>query len=201
MFITIVVAIILGFVVIFAMKKVPAPVSQEQQDAGFGDGQGPLPFTLTLERFEWLCGRLLQELGLDIERSTTTGGRHLEVMAVHSAPIIGGQYVIHGELLQTGEVVEAVQVLALIDAVKGEGASKGVLITNGFFSDEAATAAVGGPIELINGVRLRELLQRFTLLPADSLEVHPRSESGHGPDVRARDHSDQADAETHHGTI
>jgi hypothetical protein len=49
-----------------------------------------------------------------------------------------------------------------------------VLITNGFFSDEAATAAVGGPIELINGVRLRELLQRFTLLPADGLEVHPR---------------------------
>ena len=46
MFITIVVAIILGFVVIFAMKKVPAPVSQEQQEAGFGDGQAPLPLTL-----------------------------------------------------------------------------------------------------------------------------------------------------------
>jgi hypothetical protein len=28
---------------------------------------------------------------------------------------------------------------------------EGVLITNGFFSDEASTAAVGGPIELING--------------------------------------------------
>jgi restriction system protein len=70
-------------------------------------------------------------------------------------------------------VVEAVQVLALIDAVKGEGASKGVLITNGFFSDEASTAAVGGPIELINGVRFRELLQRFALLPAASLESQP----------------------------
>jgi len=175
MFTTIVVAIILGFVVIFAMKKVPAPVSQEQQEAGFGDGPAPLLFTLTLERFAWLCGRLLQELGLEIERSTTAGGRQLEMMAVKSAPIVGGQYVVHGELLQAGEVVEAVQVLALIDAVKGEGASKGVLITNGFFSDEAGTAAAGGPIELINGVRFRELLQRFDLLPAASPEFQPES--------------------------
>jgi restriction system protein len=173
MFTTIVVAVILGFVVIFAMKKVPAPVSQEQQAAGFGDGEFPLPFTLTLERFEWLCGRLLQEVGLEIERSTTTGSRQLEVLAVNPAPIIGGQYVVHGELLQAGEVIEAVQVRALIDAVKGEGASKGVLMTNGFFSDEAGTAAVGGPIELINGVRFHELLQRFAVLPAASPEFPP----------------------------
>jgi restriction system protein len=164
--------------VIFAMKKMPAPVSQEQQEAGFGDGQALLPLSLTLERFEWVSRRLLQELGLEVERSTTIGSRQLEVMAVHVAPLVGGQYVIHGELLQAGEVVEAVQVLALIDSVKGEGASKGVLITNGFFSDEANTAAVGGPIELVNGLRLRELLQRFALLPAASPEIQPEISNG-----------------------
>jgi hypothetical protein len=173
MFITIAVAVILGFLVIFAMKKVPSPVSQEQREAGFGDGQMALPYTLTLERFEWLCGRLLQELGLEIERSTTASTRQLEMMAVNAAPIVGGHYVVHGELLQPGEVVEAVQVLTLIDAVKGEGASKGVFMTNGFFSDEAGTAAMGGPIELINGVRFRELLQHFALLPAASQEFQP----------------------------
>jgi restriction system protein len=175
MFITIMIAIILGFVVIFAMKKVPAPISPEQQDAGVGNGQAPLLFPISLERFEWLCGRLLQELGLDVERSTTAGSRQLEVMAVQAAPIVGGKYVVHGELLQPGEVVEAVQVLALIDAVKGEGASKGVLITNGFFADEAGTAAVGAPIELINGVRFAELLQRFALLPAANPEFQSES--------------------------
>jgi restriction system protein len=168
MFITIAIAIILGFLVIFAMKRVPAPLSQEQRDAGFGAGPAPLAMKLSLDRFEWLCGRLLQEVGLDIERSTTSGSRQVEVMAVNTAPIVGGRYVIHGELLQAGEVVEAVQVLALLDAVKGEGASKGVLITNGFFSDEASTAAVGGPLELVNGVRFEELLQGFALLPAAS---------------------------------
>jgi restriction system protein len=173
MFITIAVAVILGFLVIFAMKRVPAPSSQEQREAGFGDGQAPLPSNLSLERFEWLCGRLLQEVGLEIERSTTAGSRQLEVMAVHEAPIVGGHYVVHGELLQAGEVIEAVQVLALIDAVKGEGAGKGVLITNGFFSDEAGRAAVGAPIELINGLRFRALLQHFAVLPAASQEFQP----------------------------
>jgi hypothetical protein len=166
MFLTIAIAILLGFLVIFLMKKAPVPLSQEQRQAGFGDGDAPLPFSLSLERFEWLCGRLLQELGLDIERSTTAGQRQLEVMAVNSAPIVGGHYVIHGELLQAGEIIEAVQVLALIDAVKGEGASKGVLLTNGFFSDEAGKVAAGGPIELINGVRFHALLERFGILPA-----------------------------------
>jgi len=173
MFVTIAIAIVLGFLVILAMKRVPAPVSQEQRAAGFGDEPALPPLSLTLERFEWLCGRLLQELGLAIERSTTAGRRQIEVMAVNSAPIIGGRYIVHGELLQQGEVVEAVQVLAIIDAVKGEGASKGVLVTNGFFSDEAGTAAVSGPIELINGLRFRELLQGFALLPAASQEFQP----------------------------
>jgi hypothetical protein len=186
MFITIIVAIILGFVVIFAMKRVPAPVSQEQQEAGFGDGQTPLPLSLTLERFEWACRRLLEELGLEVLRSATTGRRQLEVMALHAVPIVGGQYVIHGELLQPGEAIEAVQVLALIDAVKGEGASKGVLITNGFFSDEASTVAVGGPIELINGIRLRELLQRFALLPEDGPAVQSESSNGQAPHTDSR---------------
>jgi hypothetical protein len=166
MFLTIAIAILLGFLVIFLMKKAPVPPSQEQRQAGFSDGDAPLPFSLSLERFEWLCGRLLQALGLDIERSTTTGQRQLEVMAVNPAPVVGGHYVIHGELLQSGEIIEAVQVLALIDAVKGEGASKGVLLTNGFFSDEAGKVAAGGPIELINGVRFHALLERFGIPPA-----------------------------------
>jgi hypothetical protein len=48
-----------------------------------------------------------------------------------------------------------------------------MLFTNGFFSDEAAKAAAGGPVELINGVRFRELLQRFALLSAAGEEFDP----------------------------
>jgi restriction system protein len=164
-FLTVVVAVVLGFLLILAMKRVPPPVSRDQQQSGSSNGLEPSPDGLTVERFEWLCSRLLQELGLEIERSTTAGRRQVEWLAVNPAPIIGGQYVVHGELLPAGEVVEAVQVLALLDAVKGEGASKGVLITNGFFSDEASKAAAGGPLELINGVRFRDLLQRFEVVP------------------------------------
>ena len=166
MFLTVNIAVVVGFLLILAMKKTPPPVSQEQRAAELGEGTEPALNTLTLERFDMLCSSLLQALGLEIERSTKAGNREVEMMAVNPAPIIGGQYLVHGELLERGEVVETVQVLALIDAVKGEGASKGVLITNGFFSDEAGKAAAGGPIELINGVRFWELLQRFDLVSA-----------------------------------
>lgn len=165
MFLTITVAVIVGFLLILAMKKASPPMPRDQMAAGSDGRIAPLLNTLSAERFEGLCRRLLQELGLEIERSMRTGSRELEMMAVNPAPIIGGQYVVHGELLPEGEVIEAVRVLALIDAVKGEGASKGVLITNGFFSDEAGTAAAGGPIELINGARFQDLLQRFGLVP------------------------------------
>jgi restriction system protein len=161
MFMTIGIAVVLGFVLIFAMKRVPPPMSEEQRRAAESNGAGALAGSLTIERFEWACSRLLQALGLELERSTTVGRRQVEMLAVNPAPIVGGQFVVHGELLASGEVVEAVQVLALIDAVKGEAASKGVLITNGFFSDEAGKAAAGGPIELINGLRLTDLLRRY----------------------------------------
>ncbi len=165
MFLVVTIAVVVGFLVILAMKKTPPPLSHDQLAAGFGDAPGPPLSTLTLERFEALCVELLQELGLEIERSTRAGGREVEMLAVNAAPIVGGRYLVHGELLQAGEVVEAVQVLGLIDAVKGEGASKGVLMTNGFFSDEAAKASAGGPVELINGARLEELLRRFDIVP------------------------------------
>ena len=165
MFITIIVAILLGFLVILLMKRVPAPLSPSERDANVNHEEAALLWGLTGERFAWVCHRLLGELGLEVVRTSMTGERHLEAMAVHPAPIIGGLYVVHGQLLPADEMVEAVDVLALLDAVKGEGASKGVLFTNRVFSDEANQAATAGPIELIDGARLRELLQRFEVLP------------------------------------
>jgi restriction system protein len=170
MFITIGIAVVLGFVLIFAMKRVPPPLSEDQRRAAEQNGTSGMPEPLTLTHFEALCQQLLQALGLEVERSTTVGQRQLELLAVNPAPIVGGQFVVHGELVPAGEVVEAVQVLALIDAVKGEAASKGVMITNGFFSDEAGKAAAGGPIELINGVRLQNLLHRYGLRAAPETE-------------------------------
>jgi len=173
MFLTVAIAVVLGFLVIMAMKRVPAPVSQEQRESGFSNGRDPLLASLSIDRFEWLCRRLLVAIGLDIEHTTTAGTHQIEITAVNPAPIIGGQYLVHGELLPSGEVIAAVQVLALLDAVKGEGVSKGVFITNGFFSDEASQAAAGGPIELINGVRFQELLQRYELTPLLTKESYP----------------------------
>lgn len=175
MFLTVAIAVMLGFLIIMAMKRVPTPASQEQRESGFSNGRLPIADSLSIDRFEWLCRRLLLAIGLDIEHTTTAGTHQIEITAVNPAPIIGGHYLIHGELLPTGEVeiIEAVQVLALLDTVKGEGVSKGVFITNGFFSDEASQAAAGGPIELINGARFQELLQRYDVTPLLTKDSYP----------------------------
>jgi len=173
MFLTVTIAVVLGFLIIIAMKRVPTPESQAQRESGFSNGRLPIAESLSIDHFEWLCRRLLQAIGLDIEHTTTAGIHQLEIAAVNPAPILGGHYLIHGELLPTGEVIEAVQVLALLDAVKGEGVSKGIFITNGFFSDEASQAAASGPIELINGVRFQELLQRYDVTPLLTKESYP----------------------------
>lgn len=165
MFLTIAIAVMLGFLVIMAMKRVPTPLAREQREGDFGNGVGPLTSDIAMERFEWLCSTLLSAIGLDIARAATAGTHQLEIMAVNPAPIVGGQYLVHGELLQAGEAIDAVQVLALLDAVKGEGVSKGVFITNGVFSDEATQAAANGPIELVNGARFTELLRHYEITP------------------------------------
>ncbi len=176
MFLTITIAVVVGFLLILAMKKVPPPTPRDQLAAGHGDRPETPLSGLSIEHFEWLCARLLEQLGLETERSMRAGYRGIEMMGVNLTPIIGGRFLVHGELLGEGEVIEAVQVLALIDAVKGEGASKGVLITNGFFSDEAGKAAAGAPIELINGARFQELLQRLDIKTVLSAEDENRHE-------------------------
>lgn len=84
----------------------------------------------------------------------------IEVVAVSTDPLIGGTYIIQGVLAKEDEVVDASRVLALASAVKADQAAKGILITTGYFSEDAPQPLEGPPIELINGPRLLALVGR-----------------------------------------
>jgi restriction endonuclease Mrr len=47
--------------------------------------------------------------------------------------------------------------------VKGEGASRGVFITTGYFSDEAIRSIEEEPVELINIVSFVSYLKKFDI--------------------------------------
>lgn len=112
---------------------------------------------LDMAQFERLCLRLAEERGLRISSHGRPGPREIELTAVGTDPLTGGTYLIQGVLAKDEELVDASRVLALASAVRGEGAAKGILITTGYFSEDAARPLEGPPIELINGPRLRAL--------------------------------------------
>ena len=57
-----------------------------------------------------------------------------------------------------------------LDTVKGEGASRGILITTGYFSNEAINLIEDEPVELVNVVSFISYLKKFGLYENSS---HP----------------------------
>lgn len=161
MFLLVVFAVALGFLLIallvFAKPSKPA-VERE--------GRRPEPASslahLSMEDFERLCFKLVEEMGLVVSSSVRSGRRGLEISAVNPQPITGGDFVVHCTHPEDG-FVASMQVNALRDQVRGEQAAKGIFITTGFFAEETSKATEGPPIELINAKRLAELIQEYRL--------------------------------------
>ncbi len=161
MFLLVVFAVALGFLVIgllvFAKPSRPA-VEREGRRPESASGLTHL----TMEEFERLCLKLVEEMGLVVSSSVRSGPRGLEISAVNPQPITGGDFLVHCTHPENG-FVESAQVHALRDQVKGEQAAKGIFITTGFFAEETSKVSEGPPLELINARRLAELIRDYRL--------------------------------------
>jgi len=54
-------------------------------------------------------------------------------------------------------------VKGFIDTVKGEGAARGILITTGYFSEDAQKVLDDDPVELVNVVSFLNYLKKFDI--------------------------------------
>ncbi|MFQ5960819.1 MAG: restriction endonuclease [Candidatus Methylomirabilales bacterium] len=159
MFLLVIFALALGFLLIallvFARPSKPA-VERE--------GRRPEPTAglahLTMEDFDRICLKLVEEMGLVVSSSVRSGARGLEIAAVNPQPITGGDFLVHCTHPEDG-FVDSAQVNALRDQVKGEQAAKGIFITTGFFAEETSKVTEGPPLELINARRLAELIHDY----------------------------------------
>ena len=106
--------------------------------------------------------RLLGRLGYQA-RVTRVSGDGIEVEAVNPQPIAGGTLVV--QCKTDSQAVDAPAVHHLLEAVRGAGASKGVLLTTSHFSPDAWQAAEGEPLELIEGAQFESLLRALDLQP------------------------------------
>jgi len=162
-FVIVAVSILLGFLAIMLVNRASPPLAAEKDFYREKSQTVQTLEELSLPRFEKICLALLEELGLVINSSTSDREWLIEISAFNPQPITGGEYLVHCYLAPKGQPVESMRVIALSNTVKAEGASKGIFITNGYFSEEVAKLFEGPPIELINGQRLSKILQEYRI--------------------------------------
>jgi len=115
--------------------------------------------SLTGIEFEKVCQRLLEKMGFLVETTKTTGDGGIDLIAYNSQPLLSGKYIIQCKRY-TGSVGEPI-IRDLYGVITSERANKGVLMTSGVFTKQAQSFAEDKPIELIDGIKLKELIQEY----------------------------------------
>ena len=156
----IVFALILGFLTIFLVKRTTSNVAMEEDaEKTRDDAEIQNLRRMPPSVFEQLLHDILENMNLRIVESTWVNSEEIDILAHNPAPLVGGDYIIHGILVPEGEFVSSIRVIGLSDTVRAERALKGILITTGYFTEETGKYTEGAPMELINVSRLRELMR------------------------------------------
>ena len=151
------VAFIIGILLIVSLKKVSPPAPQEQIHF---DTDVPI-YLVEQTAFKEKCVEFLEKFNLEYVHSVWANDHELEIAMNDETPVVGGTYLALCIIDPPGQTVNAIKVKGFLDTVKGEGASRGIFITTGYFSDEAIRSIDEEPVELVNVVSFVSYLKRF----------------------------------------
>lgn len=113
--------------------------------------------------FEQTVTELLIRMGFRAEMTKATGDGGIDIVAALDKPIVGGKYLFQCKRYAADSAIGAAIVREFYGAVAAEGAAKGILITTSDFTSQARTFAERVGIELIDSVRLQQLLSQFEM--------------------------------------
>jgi hypothetical protein len=153
------VAFIIGIVLILLLKNVSPPPPQEQIHFDNPDDK-PL-YLLDREAFKEKCLEFLGKFNLEYKHSVWANNRELEIDMLDETPVVGGKYLALCIIDPLNQQVDLFQVKGFIESVKGEGAARGIVITTGYFTDDARKVLDDDPIELVNVVSFLDYLKKF----------------------------------------
>lgn len=152
-------AFIIGIILIVSLKKVSPPSPQEQIQF---DSPGDVPKYLRDQTaFKEKCVEFLEKFNLEYVHSVWANDHELEIAMNDETPVVGGTYLALCIIDPPSQTVNAIKVKGFLDTVKGEGASRGIVITTGYFSDEAIRSIDEEPVELVDVVSFISYLKRF----------------------------------------
>jgi restriction system protein len=124
------------------------------------DGRPPIP----PGEFERTLRALLPALGLEVVSMALDENGTLDMTCRDPRPVTGGRVVVRARRDTAGGQVDAAEVLAFAESVRGDsGALKGIDIAVAGFTDEAYAAVGAAPalVELIDGARLVDLVREY----------------------------------------
>jgi hypothetical protein len=114
--------------------------------------------SMPYDDFRALVIDLLEVLGMDVVH--LSGSRaEIDIIARTRTALIAGKYIVHAHAAPPGDRVMQAAVLRLQDQVRGEGASKGILITP-YTIESQGLAGLEADLELVDGRKLRGLLEQ-----------------------------------------
>ncbi len=152
-------AFIVGILLIVSLKKVSPPNPQEQ--IHFDNPDDVPRYLRDQQAFKDKCVEFLEKFNLEYVHSVWANEHELEIAMNDETPVVGGVYLALCIIDPPGQTVNAIKVKGFLDTVKGEGASRGIFITTGYFSDEAIRSIDEEPVELVDVVSFISYLKRF----------------------------------------
>lgn len=114
---------------------------------------------LSGHEFEDFVEKLIHKMGFVTEERRKSADGGIDLKAINEKPILKGLYIIQCKRYEkpVGESV----IRDLYGVVSSERANKGILITNSSFTRSAKSFALNKPIELIDGVLMRQLIKQY----------------------------------------
>lgn len=116
--------------------------------------------------FENICLVLVQSMGFTANTTKASGDGGIDIVAYNNQPLVSGKYIIQCKRY-SGSVGEPI-IRDLYGVVMSERANKGILMTSGYFSAPAMAFAEDKPIELIDGAKMKELMQTYGVIKQDN---------------------------------
>ena len=159
-----------GFLILLIARYSPhaATVRQAEADRVERAESGELYPRIPFEKFRHLVLDLLEALGFHIALEHQSPNE-IDIICKSTEPLRQARFIVHAICAPPGDIVDQTRVLRLQEAVLGENASRGILLTP--YSIE--TAGLGGleaDLELIDGAKLRGLIEKYLPKKLDEIE-------------------------------
>ena len=155
------VAFFVGIILIVLLKNSAPPPPQDQLHF---DSSEDIPlFLKDGVAFEDKCIEFLSKFNLEHKHSVWANNSELELAMIDETPVVGGIYLALCIINPPNNTVNAIKVKGFLDSVKGEGASRGIIITTGYFDEQAIKLIDEEPVELVNLISFISYLKKFDI--------------------------------------